>query len=58
MNTDNLTSEHDVEIWVEHQIDRLDRKYALGRITPEEYDQMMDDIDYRAECMMKQLAGN
>jgi hypothetical protein len=46
-------TEHQVEIWVEMQIDRLDMKYTLGRLTEEEYRLEVQKISKEAEKLLK-----
>lgn len=52
---DTMNTEHDIECWVELQIDRLDMKYTLGRITHEEYTQAMEDINHQADTALKRV---
>ena len=42
-------TEHQVEIWVEMQMDRLDMKYTIGRISEEEYRHEIQRISKEAE---------
>jgi hypothetical protein len=46
-------TEHQAEIWVEMQIDRLDMKYTLGRLTEEEYRLEVQKISKEAEKLLK-----
>jgi len=45
--------EHNVERWVERQIDVLDAKYMLEQITTEEYEKVMNDIKLQADIMYR-----
>jgi len=46
-------TEHQVEIWVEMHMDRLDMKYTTGRITEEEYRLEVQRICKEAEKLLK-----
>lgn len=48
-----MKTEHEIQIWVENQIERLEMKYSLGHITHEEYTERMQDIFLLAECEEK-----
>lgn len=45
----NVYTEHNIERWVERQIDILDCKYELGQITTAEYRIKMQEIDKQAD---------
>ena len=42
-------SEEEIERWVEMQMDRLDMKYTIGRISTEEYEAEVKKISKQAE---------
>jgi hypothetical protein len=44
-----MNSEDKIERWVEMQIDRLDMKYTIGRLTEEEYKAAMKEVNEQAE---------
>lgn len=49
-------NEHDVEIWVERQVDRLDALYMNGTVSTEQYRFKMNEINKRAnELLQKKL---
>jgi len=45
--------EHNVERWVERQIDTLDAKYMLEQLTTEEYEKTMQEIKLQADIMYR-----
>lgn len=45
--------EHNVERWVERQIDTLDAKYMLEQLTTEEYEKAMQEIKLQADIMYR-----
>jgi len=50
-------SEHEVEIWVEKQIDRLDCKYMKGQLTTDEYRSKMLEINNRSNELLQNYAN-
>ncbi len=42
-------TEHNIECWVERQIDILDCKYQLDQISTEDYNKKMEEIEKQAE---------
>lgn len=49
MNAPLLYNEHNIERWVERQIDILDVKYMLDQISSEEYNNQMQNIKQKAD---------
>ena len=49
-------SEHEVEIWVERQVDHLDRKYMKGQLSTDEYHSKMLEINNRANELLQNYA--
>ena len=45
----NVYTEHNIERWVERQIDILDCKYELNEITTDEYCAKMQEIKKQAD---------
>ena len=45
----HIYTEHNIECWVERQIDRLDCKYQLGQLSTADYHSMMGEINRQAE---------
>jgi len=37
------------EIWVENQINRIDKKYMAEQITTEEYHEMINEVNRKAD---------
>lgn len=44
-----LYNEHNIECWVERQVDILDCKYELNQISTEDYHKKMDEINRQGE---------
>ena len=44
-----IYNEHDIECWVERQVDILDRKYEFNKISTEDYHKKMDEINRQSE---------
>jgi hypothetical protein len=42
-------SESQIEVWVERQVDRLDRKYINSELTTEDYHDQLNKIYERAK---------
>ena len=50
MNAQHIIyNEHNIECWVERQIDVLDCKYELNQISTEDYHKKMDEINRQSE---------
>ena len=60
MNTTDFSHMNEAmfELWVESQVNRIDKKYMADQITTEEYEKMMKELYNQEEAFYTQLILN